>query len=290
MNAPPLPALLAGSWGFPVCWLLATLACSLALIKQAYVFSLSYGVAMAAIGASILASSASVSASSFALTSHAALVTAYGVRLFGFLLWREVGQDSGWGRRLAALDKTPRSKRVPIILSTGLFYALMASPLLFHFQTSMTQAMPLPTVSRIGNVVAAIGLAIEALADQSKSLFKISLRNSGQADRNYVGGPFRFSRHANYLGEIIFWVGATLAGLPAIVAPGTALATRALRLLSMALGCYGIVFIMLSATARLEKKQAAAAASKWPVLRADGELDSYDDYVARSGKLLPKFW
>ena len=139
------------------------------------------------------------------------------------------------------------------------------------------------------NVVAAIGLAIEARRPEQEPLQDF-LRNSGQADRNYVGGPFRVSRHANSVGEIICWVGATLAGLPASVAPGTALATRALRVLSMALGCYGIVFIMLSATARLEKKQAAAAASKWPVLRADGELDSYDDYVARSGKLLPKLW
>ena len=36
--------------------------------------------------------------------------------------------------KLKALDKTPRLQRTPIILSTGFFYGLMSSPLLFHLQ------------------------------------------------------------------------------------------------------------------------------------------------------------
>ena len=266
---------------FPTCCGIATAACSLAFIRQAYVFSLSYGLAMAGIGAAVLAAIPGTAPA--ALTFHAYLVLAYGVRLFAFLFWRQVGQDAGWGARLARLDKTPRAKRAPVVVSTALFYAMMASPLLFHLQSA---PLPFPLVTTLGCVVAAVGLLIETVADQSKSLFKIQLRASGEADRPYTGGVWAYSRHANYLGEILFWVGATVAGVPSVLAPGLSLLTRLLRTVSMGLGLSGIVFIMLSATKRLEKKQADSAASVWPVLR-DGELDSYEAYVARSGKLLP---
>ena len=38
---------------------------------------------------------------------------------------------------------------------------------------------------------------------------------------------------------------------------------------------------------RLEGRQAESAPSVWPVLMADGELDSYEKYVARTSKLVP---
>ena len=67
--------------------------------------------------------------------AHAALVAAYGARLFAFLFWRQQFQPGYDGMaKLKALDKTPRLQRTPIILSTGFFYGLMSSPLLFHLQ------------------------------------------------------------------------------------------------------------------------------------------------------------
>lgn len=282
-----MSAALTGAMALPACWGVATAACSLAFIRQAYVFSLSYGLSMAMIGGLIL--QAIPAGAPAILSYHAYLVIGYGVRLFGFLLWRQVGQDSGWAQRLAALDKTPRPKRAPIIVSTALFYALMASPLLFHLQSgSSALGMPFPIVSQIGCVAAAVGLLLEAVADHTKSMFKIHLRETGAADRPPTSGVWAYSRHANYLGEIVFWVGATLAGLPSLLAPGLSLLTRLLRALSMGFGLSGIVFIMLSATKRLEKKQAERAPSTWPVLKKDGAFDSYADYVGRSGKLLPK--
>ena len=284
---PPPMMVLSGATGFAACWAIASAACSLAFARQAYVFSLSYGVTMAAIGAVALSSAARGSV----LFAHAALVAAYGVRLFGFLLWRQIGQDSGWGRRIAALDKTPRAKRVPVILSTSFFYALLASPLLFHVQVSaagFAAGTAAAAVSYAGCAIAAAGLLLEAVADQQKSLFKISLRASGQADRPPTGGAFAVSRHPNYLGEIVFWAGSFIAGLPSVASSGLPLYARGLRALSMGLGLWGILFIMTSATKRLEAKQEANAASVWPVIGADGELDSYSKYVARTGALMPR--
>ena len=282
-----LASALGGSLAVPTCWGLATAACSLAFIRQAYVFSLSYGLSMALIGLAILTS---IPASAPAvLTYHAYLVVAYGVRLFAFLYWRQSLQDSGWAQKLDALDKTPRSKRAPLVISTALFYALMASPLLFHLQSGAS-GMAFPAVSLAGCAVAAFGLVVETVADHSKSMFKIALRKSGAADRPPTSGVWALSRHANYFGEIVFWIGATVAGLPSLLAPGLSPLIRLLRATSMGLGLSGIVFIMLSATTRLEKKQAERAPSKWPVLKADGTFDSYEDYVSRSGRLFPKLF
>jgi steroid 5-alpha reductase family enzyme len=199
-GGPTMSAALTGAMALPACWGVATAACSLAFIRQAYVFSLSYGLSMAMIGGLIL--QAIPAGAPAILSYHAYLVIGYGVRLFGFLLWRQVGQDSGWAQRLAALDKTPRPKRAPIIVSTALFYALMASPLLFHLQSgSSALGMPFPIVSQIGCVAAAVGLLLEAVADHTKSMFKIHLRETGAADRPPTSGVWAYSRHANYLGE-----------------------------------------------------------------------------------------
>ena len=57
----------------------------------------------------------------------------------------------------------------------------------------------------------------------------MGLRAAGQTDELYVGGVWAASRHANYFGELVFWLGSFIAGLPALVAAGTPLYVRALR-------------------------------------------------------------
>jgi len=273
----------------------AALPCALAYARQAYVFSLSYGLAAAAVGGLVLRGACPISNSWLFL--HSALVLAYGVRLFAFLFWRQVGQDAGYGGpdgKLAKLDKTPRAKRTPLILSTAFFYALLVSPLVYHAQAGAAAVATAPLglpLAVAGAAIAAFGLVLEAVADLQKSLFKISLRRSGAADRLYTGGVYSVCRHPNYLGEMAFWCGCFLLGVPAIVAQASSLAIwrTGLRLVSSGLGLSGILFIMLAATKRLEARQAANAPSSWPVLAKDGEVDSYSKYVARTFSLLPGF-
>ena len=214
---------------------------------------------------------------------------AYGLRLFAFLFWRqEIAAKDEWTRKLTALDKTPRAERVPLIVSTAFFYALMTSPLLFHYQAA---ALAPTLMAKAGAAVAAAGLAIEAVADQMKSFDKMRLKAQGAAPRLYTGGLYAISRHANYLGEIVFWVGSFMMGAPALLVGaglGWGAAAIALgRCVASGLGLAGIVFIMLSATKRLEGRQAESAPSVWPVLMADGELDSYEKYVARTSSSSP---
>ena len=274
-------ALLTGPLCLPSLWALSVLACSLAFIRQAYVFSLSYGVATAAVGATLLLS---LPALPLAPRLHCALVVAYGARLFAFLYWRQVGQKgSGWAAKIEALDKTPRAERGPLVLSTALFYALLTSPAAF----SATSLTPFTPLVKAGAAAAAAGLLIESVADLQKSLSKIALRKSGAASRLCTTGLYARCRHPNYAGEILFWVGSFTMGVPAILS-APSLPAGLLRAACSGLGLAGIVFIMLSATKRLEGRQAEAAPTVWPVLLPNGELDSYAKYTARSGKLMPK--
>ena len=57
-------------------------------------------------------------------------------------------------------------------------------------------------------------------------------------------------------GELDFWTGSFVAGLPAIATGGVPIAVRVLRGACALLGLSGIYFIMLSATKRLEGRQA----------------------------------
>mmetsp|Transcript_10586 Transcript_10586/g.19508 ORF Transcript_10586/g.19508 Transcript_10586/m.19508 type:complete len:422 (-) Transcript_10586:74-1339(-) len=278
-------------------WALAVLTCSLAYVRQAYVFSLSYGLATAAIGGVVLRSSCPVT--NTWVFVHAFLLLAYGVRLFAFLLWRQIGQDAGYGGpegKLAKLDRTPRAQRTPIILSTALFYALLCSPLVFHSQVGAAAVLTAPfgigkPLAWLGTCIAAFGLLVEAVADQQKSMFKIGLRATGEADRMCTSGLYAKCRHPNYAGEILFWAGSFILGIPSILAQASSLPvlTTLIRVACTSLGMLGILSIMLGATKRLDGRQAESAPSEWPVKGGDGEPDTYAKYKARTFKLFPSF-
>ena len=87
-------------------------------------------------------------------------------------------------------------------------------------------------------------------------------------------------RSANYLGEMVFWLGSFLAGLPAILVAGVPLHVRCLRAISSGLGLAGIFFIMLSATKRLEGRQAEKYRPS----------ASYDNYYMSTNALLPRLF
>ena len=160
-----LTGVLSGAMAVPAASGIAAVACSLCYIRQAYVFSLSYGLAMAGIGGAVLLTSPA----SALVQAHAALVAAYGVRLFAFLFWRQQFQPSYDGAvKLKALDKTPRLQRTPAVLSTALFYGLLASPLVFQLSAAPLAGLA-ARISGAGCAVAATGLLYEAVADQQKS-------------------------------------------------------------------------------------------------------------------------
>lgn len=65
----------------------------------------------------------------------------------------------------------------------------------------------------IGFVIWACGFAIEVLADAQKTAFRADPENEGQFIDT---GLWAWSRHPNYFGEIVIWVGVAIIALPVL--------------------------------------------------------------------------
>merc|ERR1719183_1165578 len=272
MALPALPAAVTAATA-------AAAVVPLTLIRQAYSFSVGYGAAVAAMCAALvgifglpspLGRAAWYTAAGSSgggggvlggvtmapapqLLAYAGLI--YGVRLASFLFLREVAVPSK-REQIKKLDKTSRPARVPFAAAVGMFYAFMVSPVLYAIRSGAALSCPfdvctaatLGQVQWAGVILAFFGLAVEATADTHKFLVK---RNYDYATSfvGPTGGLYRMSRHPNYLGEILFWAGMFLGGIPAF-------GKNVVAWLAGSIGLWGIVSIMIGATKRLDEKQA----------------------------------
>ena len=80
---------------------------------------------------------------------------------------------------------------------------------------AMTSAQrgPLGLAGFVGLAVWAVGFAIEVVSDRQKRAFRSNPANSG---RFITTGLWAWSRHPNYFGEIVLWLGIALIALPSL--------------------------------------------------------------------------
>jgi steroid 5-alpha reductase family enzyme len=211
----------------------------LTLYKKVWGIGVAYGFSVCAAGLTLLqlfASSSLDPLSASSLLAKACVV--YGARLGGYVLLRDLVR-----KKPSAVKNGSVFSRVTFSLSLSLFYALLTTPALY--------AMRHPSESMVamgGAVLAIVGVALEAIADAQKFVVK-SKNNHVEGDFvGPTGGAFAITRHPNYLGEILFWVGLFVGGAPSF-------GKHAVAWISSGLGLMGIVSIMLKATSGLEKRQ-----------------------------------
>ena len=87
-------------------------------------------------------------------------------------------------------------------------FTLLSSLIIF---TSSHPEENLGTYDYIGIITWIFGLFIEVLADKQKSDFK---NNNSNKNKFISTGLWKYSRHPNYLGEIILWSGITVIAIP----------------------------------------------------------------------------
>ncbi|GAB4573372.1 MAG: DUF1295 domain-containing protein [Anaerolineae bacterium] len=73
--------------------------------------------------------------------------------------------------------------------------------------------LPLDGWAVLGFLVWLFGFVVEVIADAQKSRFKADPANRGQFIRS---GVWAWSRHPNYFGEIVLWIGVALVALPTL--------------------------------------------------------------------------
>ncbi len=228
-----------------ICIVCAVL-CAVGFYKYVYFLSIGYGFAIAGGGLTVLIIALKngwAEGVTFLLILQALLFLAYGARLSGFLLVREI-KNAAYRKTLK--EATGNDKKIPVFVSISIWvcvailYTAQVSPMLFRYANG-SKDIVLPI---IGIIISVCGLCLESLADKQKSEQK-------KIDPNMVAtkGLYKMVRCPNYLGEIIFWTGVFVSGITTYTGIG--------QWLMAVIAYICIIYIMFNGAQRLEKRQMA---------------------------------
>ena len=243
--------------------------CAVGFYKFVYFLSIGYGFAVAGGGVAVLimALVTGSEAPLWVLIIQAILFLAYGIRLSGFLLVREL-KNITFKKTDVAKDTLAKNgeKKMPIFVlatiwvSVAVLYTMQVSPMLFRVTNNTKEIV----VAVIGFAISVFGLILESIADEQKSQQK-KLR----PDMVATQGLYKMCRCPNYLGEIIFWTGVFIGGITAYKTVG--------QWIMAVIAYVAIVFIMFNGAQRLEKRQMARY----------GNDDEYNTYANKTPIIIP---
>lgn len=192
-----------------------------------------------------------------------AMTTIWGLRLAGYLAWRNHGHGEDY--RYRAMRKRWGSRFALISLFTVFtFQGLMMWIVSLPVQLGQADATPdqLGVLAWIGIAVWLLGLGFESIGDAQLARFKADPTNAGQVmDR----GLWRYTRHPNYFGDACVWWGIALVAAET----GT--------------GAWGIIGAVLM-TVLLRRVSGVTLLEKSLTKRRAG----YTDYVARTSPFIPR--
>jgi steroid 5-alpha reductase family enzyme len=250
---------LAGDTWAATQWLMLAvghLCCLVIFVSFIYVFNYGYGLSLAVVGLALLALMPSPAA---ALVGVPAV--AFGLRMVAFTHRRYAA--ASYAGNAARQNQANSATPLPVKLMLWVFVSWLMS----------FELMSLFFVARGGEVTAWViagallmiaGLIIESVADSQKQAAKA--RNPAV----FVSeGLFRFVRHPNYLGEIVFQAGLIVACLGSVAGWWETLVA--------ALAPAYIVILMTYASLDLDQQQD----------KRYGADPAYRAYRGRTGRLLP---
>lgn len=190
------------------------------------------------------------------------LVVIWAARL-GFFLFRRI-QKAGKDDRFDEL-KPNFFRFLNVWTIQGLWISLtLAAALVVITSTSRRE---LDLFALAGFVVWVIGFAIEAVADWQKSVFRENPENKGKFIQT---GLWARSRHPNYFGEIVLWIGVMIIALPVL---------QGWQWVGLASPLFVILLLTrVSGIPLLEKK----ADEKW------GGQEVYETYKKNTPVLIPR--
>jgi len=136
-----------------------------------------------------------------------ALVFAWSIRLAWYLHGRN--RSKGEDPRYKELSKNWKgpywvNAYFRVFMIQGLLLAIVAAPII---TVILAPAASLTDISIFGAIVALIGLTIEAAADWQMAHFQTLRPRPAKFCRI---GLWKYSRHPNYFGEMLFWFGVAI--------------------------------------------------------------------------------
>ena len=255
-------------WGYlGIIAIVCAAACAVGFKKFVYFLSVGYGFAIAAGGITILilALCNGWTAAAWLLVLQCLLFIAYGARLSGFLLYREL-KNASYKKIFSSINGSEEAKKMPgFVLATiwifvSILYTIQVSPMLFRHMNGHTDAV-LPV---IGIVISIAGLILETLADLQKSAQK-----KENPKMVATKGLYKIVRCPNYWGEITFWTGVFISGITAY--------TQAGHWIIAIIAYICIVYIMFNGAQRLEKRQ----------MERYGSDPAFNEYANKTPIIIP---
>jgi len=140
-----------------------------------------------------------------------AFVTIWGLRLSGYITWRNwgEGEDYRYAQMRERNDPGFWLKSLYIVFLLQAAIAWMVSLPLFG---AINSQVPLGWLDWLGMLVFGIGLFFESVGDYQLTRFKADPANKGQV---LDTGLWRYTRHPNYFGDACVWWGFYLIALSA---------------------------------------------------------------------------
>ena len=186
-------------------------------------------------------------------------VAVWAIRLGSFLFMRihKAGED----RRFRTIK--PNFTR---FLMTWTLQGMWVSMCLLCVLTALSSfsGVVLNSVFFIGLVFFILGFTIEVIADHQKTVFR---RNDSNKDKFISTGLWSFSRHPNYLGEIVLWTGIAVMSISSL---------EGLQYITLISPIFVYVLLVYISGVRILENQAE---KKW------GHLDIYRQYVKKTPQL-----
>ena len=137
------------------------------------------------------------------------LTTAWGLRLSGYLAWRNIGKPEDYRYR-EMRNYRPRSFPIRSLLTVFALQGLLMWIIALPLQTVHPSGTPSVMLMTIGALLWVIGFAFESIGDWQLARFKADPTNTGRVmDR----GLWRYTRHPNYFGDFLVWWGFYLLAL-----------------------------------------------------------------------------
>ena len=243
--------------------------CAVGFYKFVYFLSIGYGFAVAGGGIAVLIMYLinPTNTPVWIVLVETALFIAYGARLSGFLLIREL-KNASFRKTDVAKDTLAKNneKKMPVFvlaaiwITVAVLYTMQVSPMLFRVVNNSCDVI----VPVIGFAISIFGLVLETIADNQKSEQK-----KARPDMVATQGLYKIVRCPNYLGEITFWTGVFISGITAYKTFG--------QWLVAILAYVCIVYIMFNGAQRLEKRQMARY----------GDNEEYNEYANKTPIIIP---